>query len=355
MKIILHAGMGKCGSSALQSHLSMAKSLAGVNGKCIYAALRPKGHVLYGAKLRREAAVNPFGYISSSKARSFLNSKTAQFMLRQRLTAISRKNKTIILSNEGWTSELPMWKTQTIFDKNRDQVDIVLYIRPPAVWLNSAWWQWGAWSGQKFSVWLERHLPRVCWSNWVKEWQALPFVRQVYVRVIGEDIVQDFCREFGLDAVAPPVPVRINRSLPNGVLRLFQAHPELRPSAHAAYIDFAINQHLDLGGKPAWVLDKREVERVLYFTLRYNQDLLGLVDDETREVIINDPQWWDASRFESLQVEAPENIPPTYQELETLATQAILAIKALNSELIALKKQSMVRMALKSFWPFSLL
>lgn len=351
MQLVLHAGMGKCGSSALQTYLSRSIYLKNDEGDWLYAAIRPGGQVLSGENLRRQAAQGIFGYVSSSAARKCLGAVPIQLLLRQRLKILGRDKK-IILSNEGWTSELAHWQSQKLFKEHKDLVDIIIYVRPPAIWLNSAWWQWGAWSSKNFSVWLKRHLAKVCWSNGIRQWQEMPFVRKVYVRVLSSDIVKDFCTTLGFHASEDQLTTSVNRSLPNGILRLFQTYPELRPSAHASQIDFVLSQHLDLPGKPDWVIDSEQIQYILDETRESNRDLLKLTDDSTREKIVNDPLWWSIAAYKSFTATSPSPMLPKYEELEEIARKSILTTLSLFTEIRSLKKQVATQNNPKSFWPF---
>lgn len=337
MDIILHAGMGKCGSSALQTHLSRNTTLSSKSNRYVYAALRPSG-LLYGKGLCNKANQNAFGYISSSSTKTFLRSKSVQSKLRKQLAFLSRKG-TIILSNEGWTAELQRWQNQSLFVPHKDKVDVIIYIRHPVMWLNSAWWQWGAWSGKPFEKWLKAHLSRVFWANHVQIWQSLPFVNNVIVRVLGDNIVQDFLSLFDIEYDSAKIQPFVNKSLPNGVLRLFQSHKELRPSAHSSQIDFITSKFLNLPGKSPWILKPDIIEHILSETSPHNKALLRLVDEETKDIILNDPLWWDKEAYSNYIATNPDPSKPTYQELEQIAIQALLYLN--NSTKIQPKKSCM--------------
>ncbi len=155
MKILLHVGMPKCGSSALQSYLSSTEFEKATAGRSKYVALHDDGKVLVGDALFRRAAVSSYGYVTShSTYDSFAADRKLQRNALAIFKELSQEADTIVLSSEGWGTAPQALAEDSIFSAAGYEVNVIAYVRPQIEWLNTAWWQWGAWADVPFSRWL---------------------------------------------------------------------------------------------------------------------------------------------------------------------------------------------------------
>ena len=329
---ILHIGLGKCGSSALQSALSANPVLKDALGKTVtYAAITNTGRLLYGRDLTRSAEQNNFGYQACVRA-ALLNQLQPERIaqLAVQMEGLVQDGGSIFLSNEGWCNERSLFEDTLILKRLNLQCRVLVYVRPQVDWLNSAWWQWGAWTGLPFDHWFDRNLEKICWHDNLSLWGNVSGVDQVTIRLLPKDIGKDVCE---LLDVSPLNSNRSNSGSSAVLLRLFQRYRHLRPGPDDSSIEFILARHLRGKGSPTpWVLRPKLVEKIVNTTRECNIELLKLLDAQSRKIMQEDPRWWDASAFSDRASEPPEKYDIQVEQLEDLTIQAINAIMVLDSE-----------------------
>lgn len=328
MRIILHIGAGKCGSSAIQEHFSHHPVLELAKSKVFnYGALEANGTITTGPTLRKKAEVSPFDYISSINLKS-LDLKQDEILrnLTASLKQISKRCELLLLSNEGWhqESELFAWFNEAFAAY---PVDVVFVVRPPVFWLNSAWWQWGAWTGASVERWIHQNIKNVCWSHFAKAWSALECVQTFEVVPLRGNILSYFYQKIGL----PNEPATLsNKSLPDSILRVYQHRPELRPSPHESKLDFSLARHLPCQGKPDWVIPRPTIWKIISSTHTSNQELLEYMSSEDAAFVNEDSRWWGRGFYADF-THAPSEAQQVPQEdLYQLLADAYKAIQKLD-------------------------
>ncbi|MFH1792957.1 MAG: hypothetical protein ABIK36_18605 [Pseudomonadota bacterium] len=134
-KFIFHVGMGKTGSTTIQAALAENTS-----------ALAANGYLYLGQWL---GIVRP-EFDEFAGFQSFLEQSPREFDIASYLFLratedinISRKFDKFIVSNEQYLENVI--KTEPFFRgiSRRGELEIIIYVRPPATWLPSAYMQWG--------------------------------------------------------------------------------------------------------------------------------------------------------------------------------------------------------------------
>lgn len=336
---ILHVGFGKCGSSALQTALSASPSLLDSKGRPVeYVALRPEG-VLRRSDLAKAARRSAFGYESSVAARALADCSDEDLASKAQVLAelAGDDEGRVIISNEGWINQRSMFDETGLLPALGLECEVVVYARPPVEWINSAWWQWGAWTGATFGHWLNGTLGKVKWADLVEPWRNVPGIKKVTVRLLPRDVVSDFC---GLAGVSPPTGVGANASLPGSVLRLYQRHSELRPGPHSSAIDFILARNLwQSEGKTPWVIGPETVEQIIEATQNSNTALLDYLEPDSREIMRCDPRWWDAEAYRGYDAEPPGGQPADAESVDALAAEALQRIFELDKDNRRLRNQ----------------
>lgn len=322
--ITLHIGASKCGSSALQAALSAAPTILKTDGSEVnYAAFEPrKSKILDKKELYESRGLH--GYKSSPSAGAILKSNLDS--LRKEILSYPTE---LVFSSEGWLFEPTQWEN-LLLELNVN-AKVVVYVRPQVPVLNSAWWQWGAWSNEEFDDWMSHRLQASLWGKRVKRWAAMKGVSDLIVRPVPSDIVSDFYSAI-LDAPAPTNGGRPNPSLPATVLRLFQRNRSLRPSAHNSRIDFALSSVLGNNEPSIWVLNDKWIKKILEETQPDNELLMTFMDTESADCVRDDPRWWRSDAFAEKVSENPNPQPIDPDKLEDLCVQLAQAVFELKAK-----------------------
>lgn len=317
---IIHIGAPKCGSSALQAGLTRDPVFTGADGKTFtYTVLDHEGRVRSGQELRPDPV---YGYRSTVDMAHLLQFDDAAFAaMRRDLAGIAHP----VLSNEGMFASAPL--AAEVLGKLGFEVDIVAYLRPKVEFVNSAWWQWGAWTGREVPDQIKR-LIRLCdYDMHLGRWAEIPQVRSITLRILNGDIVTDFR---GLLGAAPPPPQdgpRVNASLPEAVLRLAQRNPDLHRRL-GPQLDFVLARRMSFDGlaPTPWVIDDALVQRILNRHRDGNEAILARLDPENAALMRADPRWWDPQSFAGRRaLPLPATATPE-AEMDRLAIRLIEAL-----------------------------
>ncbi len=303
-RLIIHAGAPKCGSSSLQSTLSRQPRFAARDGRrYAYCSILDGGDVVHGAALSRRAAASPFGY--SSSANIVDADWTASVdSVSQTLQDIRAEHGTPILSSEGWVSRAEAFATSGLIEKAGGRAHVVIFVRPPVDWLNSAWWQWGAWTGRPLRRYVEVNLGSVRWHAHAKAWARVPGVERVTLRLAERNVVPVF---YDMLDAAPPAPVMSNSGVPPAFLAFMKRNRRYREGPHTPQVEFVVARHLDCGGVRApWVLSAEEIALVFARTPQLPKGVRARLHPEDRDAMTREARWWDAGAYAGHAVESDE-------------------------------------------------
>lgn len=335
-KIILHIGAGKCGSSALQAYLSRVPVLRPVSGEILkYGALGINGFIATGGSVTEKANSSIFQYSSSVL---LTNTSDTHFDENFRQSIKKINADILVLSCEGWLgqSKVAQDKLKCLTEY---EVEVLVYVRPPVDWLNSAWWQWGAWNGVQFDQWFSKSLPSTFWSRYIDAWKQIDFVDNIVIRNLPADVTQDFHEIY---AVPPSTQKeeRSNASLPGSVLRIFQQCSDLRPTAHEPQIDFSISRRLSqIRSRPDWVISSAQVDQAISATKDHNDKLLDYMDIAQRNIMLTHKAWWEGEYYEGKQYQDPASRDISDDEKDSLIYHSIVSLHRAEKEIIALKNK----------------
>ena len=333
-RLILHVGAPKCGSSSLQAALSAQPDFTSSDGERFrYAALTGEGEVIAGDMLRRRAAATLEKYHPSLDAPEIRAlGETAIADIVARLNAMLASTS-VVLSCEGWLARAIGFAYLHILDRIEARIEVVAYVRPQPEYLNSSWWQWGAWSGLDLTSYIPiEDTPSLCkWGAKLREWTDVEGVSAVHARLLAGDVVVDF---FGALGCTAPLAPRINRSLPSIALRFLQRNRSLRLGPGASEIAFVLERALnDWPGGAPWVLTLTHVSAILDQCREDNEALLAMLRPEDRAIMSADRRWWSASAYADRRVERSGPEPADTRDVEALACALASALKRAEREL----------------------
>ena len=294
-RLILHVGGPKCGSSALQAALSATPELSAKTGSDLdYVGARPSGKrwtLQRGSALQKAAQRLVHGYVSWPNLGRQDDPAPVFAALDRVWRGAKRGAATPVLSNEGWIGQadsfaehLPHW-----FDPDKGApIEVLGFARPPIDWLNSAYWQWGVWSGRSFQGWLENVvLPYRLGSSFAR-WKALPNTR-LRLHLSG-DVLKAFSQTY--DVTLPPAPSR-NTALPPAMVGFLMRNRRFRPTPHDSATEFIFQRWCTVENAPRlWAIMPRHLPLIQTAVKAEVETLFGLLpQEEGRAIRQANPRW----------------------------------------------------------------
>jgi hypothetical protein len=226
MRLVVHAGFPKCGSSSIQRELHKHQ-----------AALARRSVFLFGEDLvirRRVREWEPFW-----KAAEVLSDRSQHPTIASHVAAELRRlaarvpTATAVISAEVLSkpgSERAFCTIDEQFDTN-----VVFYFRPQSDWIPSAWQQWPLKNGIALKDFLDESLAagRPEFLARIHAWSTALPKAALTVRLLPQAVAEngspagDFFRVLGLDDFADPMCSRVNPSPDYAILHLLSKNPWL--------------------------------------------------------------------------------------------------------------------------------
>ncbi|MCW8107699.1 hypothetical protein OPS25_04175 [Alteromonas ponticola] len=333
MKIILHIGNGKCGSSSIQHYFSYNHSQPGFR----YGVLKKSGDILTGLAVEQEAIKKPSNYaVSYSMPTSVDEGFISRF--KNSLTALSSEDcETLLLSSESFGSNVARFKQLDPVLK-RHRVEVIMIVRPPVQWLNSAWWQWLTWNNSQSSAAgiddavAKENVPKT-WLKRISRFEALDCVHNVHVLALNNTFLDDVKALIGKHHFADKHDTLIkahNAASSRELLSFLKAKRSLRPDHSHAKTEFILNKHLQPRSKSDWVLTKNHVQLLIEKNKPYNLQLAALISNEN---ILENEAWWSTDFYQEKCNNVQQDYKLSYATLEELLEEAYHIIIALDDRL----------------------
>lgn len=310
MDAFLHVGAPKCGSSAIQEYFSRYPT-----GRCRYGETYSycclmDDSVLLPSQVRDGLPEFMTGY-SNSEMRATIPADTA-LQLKSRLQEVDGQ---LVLSQESWMTGFmdPLFREQVIdiaqgFEKRR--VHLIGFVRAPVKWINSSWWQWGAWSdGVVLDDWVAEMTSAARWSDFCIELSRDPSFYSAKFMPVRENAVAQFARAAMIEETAE-MNIRGNASLPAEVLEVLLRSDRLREDPHDCFSDFVALSALKSSpfrySPTPWILEKRHVQQIIEQTRDSVKSLLPFLSADDRAYIEADASWWSEEYYDQSMQPAQE-------------------------------------------------
>lgn len=338
MAIILHVGAGKCGSSSLQAHMSNNPRFSADDASTHYeyVCVQRNGDLLQGERIQLHTRMTPYGcQVSAGAEWPWAMDDAALKTLSTKLHQVIAQGRTPVASQESWFGEARHFAANNTLPRLGLRAKVVVFVRPQVAWLNSSWWQWGAWSSLDFRNWVEGTRQNVRWTQNIAAWEAVPGVDSVEVHLVGQDVVAEFLGSLGVTIDSSK---RRNVSLDSNVLNYLRRRTDLR-SLHNPVVDFVLEQRLAPAatGTP-WVMQPDQISALIEYYREDNLKLLSLLPRDTRTVMENDPHWWDPAAYGERKA-VPADLPePTVEALDNVCARAIDAVIQLDGRVRTLEQ-----------------
>ncbi len=290
-QLVIHIGAPKCGSSALQSALSIRPDLISENGTQFrYTATCFLGQRLAATRGRHLAllgAMSPFGYASWPSLGGEIPSPAVFRLLNNERRRGLQKGYVPIVSNEGWISKHHEFG-RALAKWGNPNVEIVAYLRPPADWVNAAYWQWGVWHAGSLDTWLQKGALPYTFGNDLEAWSKIPGVRLCVARS-KPDVLRRF---YELYSVKLPNLKGQNVSSPPSLIGVLLRNKKLRPSGHRPEVEFVYQRWCpSVEENPLWAIQARHIHALRSVTASNLDALQRCLHAKQIEDVLQDHRW----------------------------------------------------------------
>lgn len=255
-KFIIHIGSGKCASSSIQAYFGQnfsvtSEKTSSSGPQYRYFCIRPGGNFLSGEDLLLAHQSNLAGYVCSCAIQGFYNNAVQTFKnIRDSLA----ENEVAVLSFEAWAEEIRSFDLSHVFKEAEIEVEVIFVIRSPFDLLNSAWWQWGVWTGKTLKEDTKNRIGMVKFAELAERWGNLPNVSKLHLIELEQNPFKRLQEILGLDSISAP---HLNVTTHPALLEhLIKYQKEFGRGEHNGVIEFRLNNMLDLPKRKApFVLD----------------------------------------------------------------------------------------------------
>lgn len=227
MRLVIHAGFAKCGSSSIQTALQDAQSE--LRGQSIY---------VFGKDLRINTRSSASSAPIWSVAETFIDAPEGKVMTARMARELERLAKTAPQGTAVLSAEL-LAKPGSAgrFSQIDEQVDttVVFYIRPQFEWIGSAWKQWSLREGISLKDYVDRCLSsnRPPFQKTIEDWATTLPKAKIIVRMLAETAAnggpaKDFFDILGAPRVNPSArSEHVNPNLDFAILHLLSKNPDV--------------------------------------------------------------------------------------------------------------------------------
>ncbi len=298
--MILHIGAPKCGSSALQTVLSMTPDLRDKAGNIYrYTAIQSTSgeyDVCYGRAVCRRALFSPYGYVTSPNFGPAVIAANVFHAIHKTLKAGQSKGFTPILSCEGWIAHHALF-ARALADWGYPPVDVVVFLRPVVDWTNAAFWQWGIWNTQDMDRWLARNKMGYRFGQDVVAWAQIPNLR-VSVRPMRPDVISAFGQLYDLPL---QLEKRSNTASSSALIGFLLRNRSFRPTGHDASTEFVVQRWCKPIEHPAklWALKPKHLRSLRPVVNDTLTSLRQVMPSQAFASLVRDPRWTSEEPYHS--------------------------------------------------------
>ncbi len=298
--IVLHVGGSKCGSSSLQSVLSQNPTLQRSEGVDLaYAVINPDGSVLLGEEITTKASNNVSGYLSSAP----LNTPEQYNIVEESVLSLitSTKGRVLpIISCEGWFKGDSVEYFHKLIEKHSLKVKVLLFMRPPLDWANSAYWQWFCWNDKietidKYVQFLKNSKTLPDWPQIIREWDSIEGV-DLSVHTLEQGVIPAFEKEMSVSSTIKEVA--LNASSSQDLIQFLSRNRRYRRDMHSPWLEFIMSRNVTFSGDTSrWVFKDRHLRSLKSYAHVDFSEVSGALTKETLQQIEANPKWDSISPY----------------------------------------------------------
>jgi len=254
-ELLIHIGYSKCASSSIQNLLTNNALFYNDDRSYKYIVFDGNRGILSSDKIAERGNFPPHFFTTVIPKNTNDLKKKLEFI-------VNDKCDVGIISGEGLAN--PRWFTDEIFESFASldvKISIFFVLRRFDQWLNSAWWQWGAFSEISFDRWIMNHKLSSFYIG-VEKWLKLPNVKNFTCVDLCEDPKDILANSLGIKNYDKYF---INASSSADMLRfLIKNKYRLKRTEHNPLIEFILNNELNLPGeKPPFVISRKKQMSIL--------------------------------------------------------------------------------------------
>lgn len=295
MRLILHPGHAKCGSTSIQKSIIVNRKLLESNGFII-----PDPQM----RIRGDKGFNPNGETPRPFFRKMMEERDTS-ELEAKLKRISNRakknNKTVLISAENLVNGLSNRVGESIhrlLASYFSDIQVLYYIKPIDSFLLSAWQQWGYKNGKQFDEFVDNAI-RAGNPNYkiaADTFSAIYGDNSLDVILLeknflhGGNLLEDFYTRIGVDfSKTNDSESRSNISLNPHLCSILSRSPHLFENAH----DESVKEHiLNMAGKNSLAFKKSQgfISREIIQKIknRFDSDGKYLVENYLPDASVND-------------------------------------------------------------------
>lgn len=321
--LVLHVGFPKCGSSSIQASFSQSPLFKTSDGrKAGYGAISSNGLILLGDALKIKALSSQSHYVASinQELKDITNDQRHEWAKVVKNSGI----ESLLMSREAWAMG-PEMLAKYLAPFWQGKIRIIAFVRPQAEYINSGWWQWGAWTGDQLHEWANRCRGICDFSARIQQFQNFFPAAEIRLHPLSGSVVEQ-CLSAMDCAKNEVASVRSNSSLPATVLRLFQRHAARLRTVHGSGIDFVIGRALPSKFNTPWVIPSQLSQEIISHYKESNHRLLAFMSSEDRTAVELDARWWNSGAYADRVVEDWRALPPDANEVDALAADLAYAL-----------------------------
>lgn len=319
--MILHLGSPKCGSSALQTALSLAPDLTGHDGTryryTAAALVAGRWQVQTGAAVTARARASAYGYAVWPSFGPQVEAEPLFSQMKQALIKGRKRGYVPILSNEGWIANAHLFAKE-LAAWGHPPVRVVVFVRPVVDWINASYWQWGVWGAGSLDRWIARSNMPYAFAEAIAAWQAIPNV-EVVVRSMKPNVLAKFS---GINALSVPAVEARNSASSPALMGFLLRNRRFRPTPHDSASEFVYQRWCpSVPGPRLWAVRARHVLALRETAQSTLAQLRAQLPKEDLEDLLKDPRWIQEKPYhtainagESV-LDAAEDLPALYQSL----------------------------------------
>ncbi len=252
-QLLIHTGYAKCASSSIQNFLTSNAYFESGGRSFRYVGFDKFNDLLDPSAIKSFAHYPPYCFTTNISADID--------GLKKQMNSIRRCSSDVgIISNESLSTWLTPDKLELLSSLDIP-IHLFVVVRPFVDWINSAWWQWGAFGPNDIGDWFNEYDVGI-FPRSLRAWLRLPNLSQCTVVDLKDSPVEKLSRVLGLEKCKGRT---VNSSSSAELLRFLIKHKDVvGRGVHKPLVEFIMNDELAFSGpKPGSIVTPERAKSIL--------------------------------------------------------------------------------------------